>query len=56
MRSVTEIYDEIMREAVDRAYDAGFQRGYALGRVEVCRDAQGLSGGDSVNNESEEIE
>ncbi|GAA0373127.1 hypothetical protein [Paenibacillus motobuensis] len=55
MRSLTEIYDEVIREAIDRAYEAGFQRGYALGRIEMYRDAQGLSDGDSVNNESEVI-
>lgn len=56
MRSVTEIYDEIIREAIDRAYDAGFQRGYDLGRIEAYRDEQILLYGNSAEGESGAVE
>ncbi|MEC0370025.1 hypothetical protein [Paenibacillus chibensis] len=52
---IDEIYDKLIAEAVERAYAAGYKRGYAIGHRDATVEALcrvGLSKGNAVNNEN----
>jgi hypothetical protein len=57
--AIVRKYERIINEAVDRAYEAGYERGRRVGRIEAIggradRDALALSEENAVNNESDE--